>query len=297
MAVLKLGLPKGSLEETTFSMFKRAGYNIDVQSRSYYPKIDDPEIECILIRAQEIARYVEMGLLDCGLTGYDWVLENDANVTQIAELVYGKVGRKPLRWVLAVPNDSPINCAKDLEGKRIATEVMGMTKKYLAKNGVNAKVEFSWGATEVKPPHLADAIVEITETGSSLKANNLRIVDTLCETTTRFIANNDAAKDEFKRNKMEKIALLLQAVLTAENKVGLMMNCHVDNLEKVLAILPAMNRPTIAHLSDQNWYSLTTVVDEHIVRDIIPDLKKVEESGCGRHCRIQPQQGDSVGLT
>ena len=279
MAVLKLGLPKGSLEETTFSMFKRAGYNIDVQSRSYYPKIDDPEIECILIRAQEIARYVEMGLLDCGLTGYDWVLENDANVTEIAELVYGKVGRKPLRWVLAVPNDSPINCAKDLEGKRIATEAMGMTKKYLEKNGVNAKVEFSWGATEVKPPHLADAIVEITETGSSLKANNLRIVDTLCETTTRFIANNDAAKDEFKRNKMEKIALLLQAVLTAENKVGLMMNCHVDNLEKVLAILPAMNRPTIAHLSDQNWYSLTTVVDEHIVRDIIPDLKKAGAEG------------------
>ncbi|MBR4370035.1 MAG: ATP phosphoribosyltransferase [Victivallales bacterium] len=279
MAVLKLGLPKGSLEETTFSMFKRAGYNIDVQSRSYYPKIDDPEIECILIRAQEIARYVEMGLLDCGLTGYDWVLENDADVTQIAELVYGKVGRKPLRWVLAVPNDSPINCAKDLEGKRIATEAMGMTKKYLAKNGVNAKVEFSWGATEVKPPHLADAIVEITETGSSLKANNLRIVDTLCETTTRFIANNDAAKDEFKRNKMEKIALLLQAVLTAENKVGLMMNCHVDNLEKVLAILPAMNRPTIAHLSDQNWYSLTTVVDEHVVRDIIPELKKAGAEG------------------
>ena len=279
MAVLKLGLPKGSLEETTFSMFKRAGYQIDVQSRSYYPKIDDPEIECIMIRAQEIARYVEMGLLDCGLTGYDWVLENDADVTQIAELVYGKVGRKPLRWVLAVPNDSPINGAKDLEGKRIATEAMGMTKKYLAKNGVNAKVEFSWGATEVKPPHLADAIVEITETGSSLKANNLRIVDTLCETTTRFIANNDAAKDEFKRNKMEKIALLLQAVLTAENKVGLMMNCHVDNLEKVLAILPAMNRPTIAHLSDQNWYSLTTVVDEHIVRDIIPDLKKAGAEG------------------
>ena len=279
MTVLKLGLPKGSLEETTFSMFKRAGYNIDVQSRSYYPKIDDPEIECILIRAQEIARYVEMGLLDCGLTGYDWVLENDADVTEIAELVYGKVGRKPLRWVLAVPNDSPINCAKDLEGKRIATEAMGMTKKYLEKNGVNAKVEFSWGATEVKPPHLADAIVEITETGSSLKANNLRIVDTLCETTTRFIANNDAAKDEFKRNKMEKIALLLQAVLTAENKVGLMMNCHVDNLEKVLAILPAMNRPTIAHLSDQNWYSLTTVVDEHVVRDIIPELKKAGAEG------------------
>ncbi len=279
MPVLKLGLPKGSLEETTCDMFRRAGYKIDIKSRSYYPSIDDPEIECILIRAQEIARYVEMGLLDAGLTGYDWVIENNADVVEIAELVYGKVGRTPLRWVLAVPNDSPIKCAKDLEGKRIATEAMGMTKAYLERHGVNATVEFSWGATEVKPPHLADAIVEITETGSSLKANDLRIVDTICETTTRFIANKESAKDPFKRAKMDKIALLLQAVLTAENKVGLMLNVHVDNLVKVLAILPALQRPTIAHLSDQNWYALIAVVDQHIVRDIVPELKSAGAEG------------------
>ena len=195
MAVLRLGLPKGSLEETTVDMFRRAGYKIDIQSRSYYPSIDDKEIECVLIRAQEMSRYVEEGLLDCGLTGHDWIVENGSDVVEIAELVYGKVGRKPLRWVLAAPNDSDIHGPKDLAGKRIATEAVGMTKRYLAKHGVEATVEFSWGATEVKPPHLADAIVEITETGSSLRANNLRIVDTLCETTTRFIANKDAAKD------------------------------------------------------------------------------------------------------
>ncbi len=279
MALLKLGLPKGSLEESTVDMFRRAGWKIDIKSRSYYPSIDDPDIECVLIRAQEIARYVQMGLLDCGLTGHDWIVENNADVTEIAELVYGKVGRVPLRWVLAVPNDSPINCAKDLEGKRIATEAMGMTKRYLEANGVNATVEFSWGATEVKPPHLADAIVEITETGSSLKANNLRIVDTLCESTTRFIANNESAKDEAKRTKMEKIALLLQAVLTAETKVGVMMNVHKDKLKDVLAILPAMNRPTVAHLSDEDWYSLTTVIDEFVVRDIVPALKKAGAEG------------------
>lgn len=279
MALLKLGLPKGSLEESTVDMFRRAGWKIDIKSRSYYPSIDDPDIECVLIRAQEIARYVQMGLLDCGLTGHDWIVENNADVTEIAELVYGKVGRVPLRWVLAVPNDSPINSAKDLEGKRIATEAMGMTKRYLEANGVHANVEFSWGATEVKPPHLADAIVEITETGSSLKANNLRIVDTLCESTTRFIANNDSAKDEAKRAKMEKIALLLQAVLTAETKVGVMMNVHKDKLKDVLAILPAMNRPTVAHLSDEDWYSLTTVIDEYVVRDIVPALKKAGAEG------------------
>lgn len=279
MPVLKLGLPKGSLEESTTDMFRRAGYKIDIKSRSYYPSIDDPEIECVLIRAQEIARYVQLGLLDAGLTGHDWIVENNADVTEIAELVYGKVGRSPLRWVLAVPNDSPIQSAKDLEGKRIATEAMGMTKKYLADHGVNATVEFSWGATEVKPPHLADAIVEITETGSSLKANNLRIVDTLCTSTTRFIANNESAKDPFKRRKMERIALLLQAVLTAESKVGLMMNVHADNLDKMLGLLPALNRPTVAHLSDEKWYSLTTVIDEHVVRDIIPELKAAGAEG------------------
>lgn len=272
MSVLKLGLPKGSLEESTVQMFAKAGYKIDIQSRSYYPSIDDPEISCVLIRAQEMARYVGEGLLDCGLTGYDWIQESGADVEEIAELVYGKVGRAPLRWVLAVPNGSPIKCAKDLEGKRIATEAVGMTKRYLEKHGVNASVEFSWGATEVKPPHLADAIVEITETGSSLKANNLCIIDTLCETTTRFIANKDAVKDSFKLAKMKKLVLLLQAVLRAENRVGLMMNVHKDKLEAVLAKLPALQRPTVSHLSDEDWYSLTTVVDKHVSRDLIPEL-------------------------
>ena len=273
MSVLRLALPKGSLEETTVEMFRRAGYKIDIHSRSYYPEIDDPEIQCMLIRAQEIARYVELGIMDAGLTGYDWIQENAADVVEIAELVYGKVGRRPLRWVLAVPNDSPIHCAKDLAGKRIATEAMGMTKRYLEKHGVEANVEFSWGATEVKPPHLADAIVEITETGSSLKANNLRIVDTICETTTRFIANKAAAADPFKRRKMDGIAMLLQAVLTAENKVGLMLNVHQKNLQEVLNLLPALQQPTVAHLSNPEWYSLTTVLDSHIMRDIIPALK------------------------
>ncbi|MFA6930929.1 MAG: ATP phosphoribosyltransferase [Lentisphaeria bacterium] len=273
MSVLRLALPKGSLEATTVEMFRRAGYKIDIHSRSYYPEIDDPEIECMLIRAQEIARYVELGIMDAGLTGYDWIVENSADVVEIAELVYGKVGRKPLRWVLAVPIDSPIHCAKDLAGKRIATEAMGMTKRYLEKHGVEAEVEFSWGATEVKPPYLADAIVEITETGSSLKANNLRIVDTLCETTTRFIANKAAAADPFKRQKMDGIALLLQAVLAAENKVGLMLNVHQKNLDEVLNILPALQQPTVSHLSNPEWFSLTTVLDSHAMRDIIPALK------------------------
>ncbi len=279
MPVLRLGLPKGSLEETTVDMFRRAGYKIDIQSRSYYPSIDDPEIECVLIRAQEMARYVQEGVLDAGLTGYDWVVETGADVAEIAELVYGKVGRKPLRWVLAVPNDSDIKTAKDLEGKRIATEAVGMTKRYLEKHGVNASVEFSWGATEVKPPRLADAIVEITETGSSLKANNLKIIDTLCETTTRFIANHEAAQDPFKRRKMDRLALLLKSVLAAETKVGLMLNVHQKNLERVLAILPALQRPTVAHLSDPEWYSLTTVIDQHVARDIIPELMAVGGEG------------------
>lgn len=279
MDKLKLGLPKGSLEETTVDMFKRAGYKIDIQSRSYYPSIDDPEISCVLIRAQEMARYVEEGLLDCGLTGYDWVVENNADVVEIGELVYGKVGRAPLRWVLAVPADSPIKCAKDLEGKRIATEAVGMTKRYLEKNGVTANVEFSWGATEVKPPHLADAIVEITETGSSLKANNLIIIDTLCETTTRFIANKQAAQDPFKRKKMENIVLLLKAVLAAENKVGLMMNVPKEKLDAVLDKLPALQRPTVAPLSDGNWFSLTTVIEKCVARDLIPELKAAGAEG------------------
>ncbi len=279
MPTLNLGLPKGSLQDSTVSMFARAGYNISIKDRSYYPSIDDKEISCCLIRAQEMARYVGEGLLDCGLTGYDWVVESGADVVEIAELVYGKTGLNPLRWVVAVPADSNIKCAKDLEGKRIATEAVGMTKRYLERNGVHANVEFSWGATEVKPPHLADAIVEITETGSSLKANNLVIIDTVCTTTTRFIANKAAAADPFKRAKMEKLALLLKAVLAAENLVGLMMNVPKAKLEAVQAMLPALQRPTIAHLSDPEWFSLTTVIDKHVARDLIPQLKLAGAEG------------------
>ena len=279
MAVLKLGLPKGSLQDSTIDMFQRAGYHISVRERSYYPSIDDNEIECCLIRAQEMARYVGEGLLDCGLTGYDWMMESGAEVTEIAELVYGKSGRNPLRWVVAVPQDSNIRCAKDLEGKRIATEAVGMTERYLAKNGVKAKVEFSWGATEVKPPHLADAIVEITETGSSLRANHLVIIDTVCETTTRFIANPAAAADPWKRKKMERIAMLLKAVLAAENMVGLMLNVHKDNLQKVMELLPALHRPTVSSLSDGDWFSLTVVIEKQVARDLIPDLKMAGGEG------------------
>ncbi|OGV81214.1 MAG: ATP phosphoribosyltransferase [Lentisphaerae bacterium RIFOXYB12_FULL_65_16] len=279
MPVLRLGLPKGSLEETTYEMLRKAGYKIRADARSYYPEIDDPEIECILIRAQEMARYVEEGMLDAGLTGYDWIVETGANVVEVAELIYGKVGRKPLRWVVAVPEDCAINGPKDLEGKRIATEAVGMTKRYLEKHGVKAIVEFSWGATEVKPPRLADAIVEITETGSSLRANKLRIIDTVCTTTTRLIANREAWEDPFKRRKTERIALLLKAVLAAEKKVGLMLNVSKDNLPKVLAILPALHRPTVSPLAEEGWYALITVIDETVVRELIPDLLQAGAEG------------------
>lgn len=279
MAILRLGLPKGSLEEATIEMFGKAGYEIRVEARSYYPSIDDPEIECMLIRAQEMARYIGEGILDAGLTGYDWVQESGADVVEVAELVYGKVGRKPLRWVLAVPEDSPIRGPRDLEGKRIATEAVGMTNRYLEKHGVKANVEFSWGATEVKPPRLADAIVEITETGSSLRANKLRIVDTLCISTTRFIANRQAWADPWKRKKIETLALLLKAVLAAEKKVGLMMNVRRADLQALLARLPALHRPTVSPLADEDWLSLTTIVDETVVRDIIPDLIAAGASG------------------
>lgn len=272
MPVLRLGLPKGSLEETTLEMFRKAGYKITVQSRSYYPAIDDAEIECIMIRAQEMARYVQEGILDAGLTGHDWVVETKADVLEVAELIYGKVGRKPLRWVLAVPENSAIKGPKDLEGKRIATEAVGMTRQYLEKHGVQASVEFSWGATEVKPPRLADAIVEITETGSSLRANNLRIVDTLCETTTRFIANRAAYADAWKKAKIDRLALLLQSVLRAESKVGLMLNVNQANLKKVLTIMPALHRPTVSPLAEDGWFALMTVVDETVVREIVPEL-------------------------
>src|SRR5882724_2155389 len=250
---LKLGLPAGSLQEATADLFRKAGYRITFASRSYYPAIDDPEIHCTLIRAQEMARYVQDGSLDCGLTGYDWIVENDARVVEVAELVFSKVSRRPVRWVLAVPNDSPIREVKDLQGKRIATEVVNLTRRWLAEHGVTAQVEFSWGATEVKPPRLADAIVDVTETGSSLKANNLRIVAELLQSTTRFIANQAAYSDPWRKQKIDDIVLLLQGAMAAEGKVGLMMNVQRKDLEAVLKLLPALQTPTISSLSDPNW--------------------------------------------
>ena len=279
MEKLMLGIPKGSLEEATVDLFNKAGFKIQISSRSYYPTIDDPEIECLLIRAQEMSRYVEMGIIDCGLTGYDWIRENNSDVYEAAELVYGKVGTSPLRWVLAVPNDSPIQSVKDLEGKRIATEAVGMTNRYLETNGVKAKVEFSWGATEVKPPRLADAIVEITETGSSLRANNLRIVDTLCISTTRFIANHDAMKSEFKRHKIENLAMLLKGVMLAKGKCGLMLNVRKADLDAILKLLPALEKPTVSPLSDPEWVAVNTIVSEAAARELIPALKRAGAQG------------------
>ena len=271
--ILKLGIPAGSLQEATAALFQRAGYNIKFQSRSYYPTIDDPEIECMLIRAQEMARYVEEGVLDAGITGFDWIQETNADVVEICELMFSKVSRNPVRWVLCVPNDSPVKSVKDLQGKRIATEVVGLTTRYLAQHGVTAKVEFSWGATEVKPPKLADAIVEVTETGSSLRANNLRIVDELLQSTTRFIANKTAAADPWKRNKIDNLVLMLAGCLNAEGKVGLMMNVRRTDLPNVLKPLPALQMPTVSSLSDPDWVDVNTIVDESLVRTIIPALK------------------------
>jgi ATP phosphoribosyltransferase len=271
--LIKLGIPAGSLQEATAELFKKAGYTIKFPSRSYYPEIDDPEIECLLIRAQEMARYVEQGILDAGITGHDWVLESEADVHEICEMVFSKVSRRPVRWVLCVPNDSPVKSVKDLEGKRIATEAVGLTKRYLAKHGVNATVEFSWGATEVKPPRLADAIVEVTETGSSLRANDLRIVEEVLQSTTRFIANQDSWKSDAKRAKLENISLMLRSCLAAEGKVGLMMNVHRKDLQSVLATLPALQKPTVSGLSDPDWVDVNTILDEAQVRTIIPKLK------------------------
>lgn len=271
--MIKLGIPAGSLQEATAELFKKAGYTIKFSSRSYYPEIDDPEIECMLIRAQEMARYVEQGVLDAGITGHDWVLENSSQVHEICELMFSKVSRKPVRWVLCVPNDSPVKTVKDLEGKRIATEVVGLTTRYLAKHGVKANVEFSWGATEVKPPKLADAIVEVTETGSSLRANNLRIVEEVMQSTTRFIANNGAWKEEWKREKLENISLMLQSCLAAEGKVGLMMNVRRTDLTAVIGELPALQKPTVASLSDPDWFAVSTIVNESFVRTVVPKLK------------------------
>ncbi|EKD41877.1 MAG: hypothetical protein ACD_73C00472G0003 [uncultured bacterium] len=277
--ILKLGLPKGSLEESTVRLFKKAGYLVTISSRSYFPSIDDADLSCLLIRAQEMARYVSNGILDCGLTGRDWVMEHGEEVVEVAKLRYAKAGLRPVRWVLAVPNDSPIKNVKDLEGKTIATELVGYTSRFLKEKGVNANVEFSWGATEVKPPLLADAIVELTETGSSLRANNLRIVETLLESETLFIANKKTWQDPWKRQKIENMVMLLQGAIAAEEKVGLKMNVPSEALKKVLSVLPALQKPTISGLSDESWKSVEVIVDEKIVRDMIPKLKAAGASG------------------
>ncbi|MGA2712242.1 MAG: ATP phosphoribosyltransferase [Bryobacteraceae bacterium] len=276
---LKLGIPKGSLENATVDLFRRAGFNITTSSRSYFPAIDDPEMECMLIRAQEMARYVEDGILDAGLTGLDWVEEVGADVHAVADLVYAKQSFGKVRWVLAVPESSAFQTVKDLEGKIIATELVATTKRYLARNGVTAKVEFSWGATEVKPPVLADAIVEVTETGSSLRANKLRIVETVLESNTQLIANKNSWSEDWKRQKLEDLKLLLDGAIAALGKVGLMLNVHRDNLETVLKVLPALKRPTVSHLSDSEWLAVNTILDESTVRTIIPRLKQAGGEG------------------
>jgi ATP phosphoribosyltransferase len=279
MAKLKLGIPKGSLENATVDLFRRAGFNISTSSRSYFPSIDDPDIECMLIRAQEMARYVQDGILDAGLTGLDWVSEVGADVVAVADLIYAKQSFGKVRWVLAVPESSSIHRAKDLEGKTIATELVATTKRYLEKNGVTAKVEFSWGATEVKPPVLADAIVEVTETGSSLRANKLRIVETVLESNTQLIANIVSWEDEWKRSKLQDLKLLLDGAIAALGKVGLMLNVHQKDLAAVLGVLPALKRPTVSHLSDSEWLAVNTILDESTVRSIIPRLKQAGAEG------------------
>jgi ATP phosphoribosyltransferase len=276
---LKLGIPKGSLENATVDLFRRAGFQITTSSRSYFPAIDDPEIECMLIRAQEMARYVEDGVLDAGLTGRDWVEENEAHVENVADLIYAKQSFGKVRWVLAVPEASPYKSVKDLQGKIIATELVAATKRYLERNGVTAKVEFSWGATEVKPPELADAIVEVTETGSSLRANKLRIIETVLESNTQLIANVSSWQDPAKRQKLEDMKMLLQGAINALGKVGLMLNVEKINLEAVLAVLPALKRPTISTLSEDGWLAVNTILEESTVRTIIPRLKGAGAQG------------------
>ena len=276
---LKLGIPKGSLENATLDLFRRAGFNITTSSRSYFPAIDDPEIECMMIRAQEMARYVEDGVLDAGLTGRDWIEESEANVHAVADLIYAKQSFGKVRWVLAVPEASSFQSVKDLEGKIIATELVATTRRYLARNGVAAKVEFSWGATEVKPPVLADAIVEVTETGSSLRANKLRIVETVLESNTQLIANIESWKDPAKRRKVEDIHLLLDGAINALGRVGLMLNVRKECLPAVLSILPALKKPTISNLSDDEWVAVHTILEEITVRNIIPRLKEAGGQG------------------
>jgi ATP phosphoribosyltransferase len=279
MSRLKLGIPKGSLQESTVELFGKAGWRISVSSRSYYPGVDDPEIECMMVRAQEMARYVESGALDAGLTGKDWILETGADVVEVAELIYSKTSLGRVRWVLAVAEDSPIQSVRDLEGKVIATEAVRMTEKYLERNGVKARVEFSWGATEVKVPDLADGIVEVTETGSSLRANHLRVVDTLLESAPWFIANRKSWQDSWKREKIENMVLLLEGAIKAYNRVGLMLNVRRLDLEKVLGALPALRNPTIAQLSDPGWVAINTIVEEKTVRQLIPKLKSAGAEG------------------
>ncbi len=270
---IRLGIPKGSLQESTIALFKRAGWNIYADGRSYFPSVDDSEIECMLIRAQEMARYVDHGVLDAGLTGIDWVVESGLKLTSVTSLTYAKQSRRKVRWVLAVPESSNFQKAEDLDGKIIATELVEVTKRYFAEKGVNVKVEFSWGATEVKPPMLADAIVEVTETGSSLKANHLRIIDTVMESETHLIANPSAYADSWKKQKIDSLALMLKGAIAAQGQVGLMLNVEKKNLSQVLSILPALNAPTISELSNSEWVAVNTILEESVVREVIPKLK------------------------
>ena len=276
---LRLAIPNGSLQELTVDLFCRAGYSMAVQQRSYFPTVDDEEIECLLVRPQEQPRYIEAGLIDAGVTGLDWILETGTDVVEVIDMVYSKVSRRPTRWVLAVPDESPVKDVRDLQGKRIATELVRVVREYLARAGVNALVEYSYGATEVKPPLLADAIVDATETGSSLRANNLRVIDTVLESTPRFIASRAAWEDPWKRQKIEDIALMLRGAIAAEGKVGLMMNVLRSDLDTVLPVLPALDKPTISSLSDPAWVAVNTVVDESFVREIVPKLKKAGARG------------------
>jgi len=279
MSLLKLGIPKGSLQDATIDLLSRAGWKVALSSRSYVPTIDDPELSCLLVRAQEMARYVESGALEAGITGHDWVIETRADVIELAELVYAKHRLARVKWVLAVPEDSAIREPRDLEGKVIATEVVGITENYLAKHGVKARVEFSWGATEVKVPQLADAIVEVTETGSSLRANRLRVLDTVLESATVFIMNRKAAENPAKREKAENLILMLQGAIAAATRVGLMLNVRRENLEGVLAALPALKNPTISSLSDADWVAVNTIIEESVVRQILPRLKAAKAQG------------------
>ncbi len=276
---LVFGFPKGSLQDATAKLFERAGYKVSISSRSYFPSIDDAEIKLMLIRAQEIPRYLDIGLLDAGLTGLDWIHEQNAKLEHLAPLQYSKVSSNTVRWVLCVPNDSPVKSVKDLQGKRIATELVGVTKKYLKKHGVKAEVEFSWGATEVKTPHLVDAIVELTETGSSLRANNLRIVDTVQESVTQFVMNKDAAADPWKRKKADRILMLLQGALRAQELVGIKMNLQYKDLEKISKILPGMRRPTISPLTEEGWIAMEVIAKESDVKDVLPRLKEAGAEG------------------